>query len=117
MERLRDADQIGSPLAAEVDLYCGPELYALLSLLGDELRFVLITSYARLHEANHRPPEAVAAENVSDGLWIAVSASSHEKCIRCWHRREDVGRSANHPEICARCVDNVEGAGERRRYA
>ncbi|MBI3774559.1 MAG: class I tRNA ligase family protein, partial [Gammaproteobacteria bacterium] len=115
LERLRVAGQIGSGLDAEVDVYCDAELHTALTRLSDELRFVLITSYARVHRASTRPDDAVATER--EGLWIKAKSSAHAKCVRCWHHREEVGRNAQHPELCGRCVENVDGKGEERRYA
>ncbi|MEJ2645830.1 MAG: class I tRNA ligase family protein, partial [Gammaproteobacteria bacterium] len=117
LEKLRVAGGIGASLDAEVDLYCDDELHAQLERLGDELRFVLITSYARVHPAAERPAEAVEADLKTAQLWVQVSTSAHEKCIRCWHHREDVGSHPDHPQICGRCAENVAGSGERRRYA
>ncbi|MDX1253176.1 MAG: isoleucine--tRNA ligase [Gammaproteobacteria bacterium] len=121
LEKLRVAGSIGSSLDAEVDLYCDAGLLNGLGKLEDELRFVLITSYARIHPVAGRPLDAVQAAiaPVAQGgeLWIKVSASQHTKCIRCWHHREDVGSHPDHPEICGRCVENVAGDGEQRRYA
>jgi isoleucyl-tRNA synthetase len=120
LEKLRIAGGIGSGLDAEVDLYGDEALLAPLRRLGDEqgdggeLRFVFITSYARLRPLAACPPEAVATE--VKGLRIAVAPSGHAKCARCWHHREDVGRHAEHPTLCGRCVQNL-GSGERRRYA
>jgi len=116
LERAREKGDIGSPLAAEVDLYCEPELQEALAPLGDELRFLLITSSARVHPVGDRSAAAVATEDGPDGLWIQISQSKYGKCERCWHRREDVGSAPEHPTICARCVDNVDGAGEARRW-
>jgi isoleucyl-tRNA synthetase len=116
LEGLRVAGLIGSSLDAEVDLYCGSELLKTLAQIGDELRFVFITSYARVHAAEPRPEDAPAAESVPD-LWIAVTASPHTKCVRCWHHREDVGSYAEHPQLCGRCVVNVTSTGEERLYA
>ncbi|HEX7964964.1 MAG TPA: isoleucine--tRNA ligase [Gammaproteobacteria bacterium] len=116
LEKLRVDGKIGSSLDAEVDLYCEPELAQDLGGLGEELRFALITSYARVHGDDGRPKDAAAAEEVP-GLWLKVKASEHEKCVRCWHHREDVGQDKNHPGLCARCVSNVTGAGEARKYA
>lgn len=118
LEKLRVADAIGAPLDAEVDVYCAPALFDVVKQLGDELRFVLITSYARLHAADARPANAVPAET-GDGnqAWIVVAASSHGKCVRCRHLRDDVGKHAAHPELCGRCVVNVEGPGESRAIA
>ncbi|MBD3671749.1 MAG: isoleucine--tRNA ligase [Gammaproteobacteria bacterium] len=118
LEALRVAGGIGASLDAEVDLYCGSELYERLLKLEDELRFVLITSYARVHKVE-TPPENGAHVTLSsnDEMWVVVAPSEYTKCVRCWHHREDVGGHADHPELCGRCVDNVEGDGEQRRFA
>ncbi len=115
LEEARKAGAIGSALDAEVDLYCGEQLLEMLARLGDELRFVLITSYVRLHPVAALPAHAAATE--LPGLSVAVAPSDHTKCVRCWHHREDVGSHADHPELCGRCVENVEGPGEARRFA
>lgn len=117
LEKLRVAGSIGSSLDAEVDLYCDPGLLDGLGKLEDELRFLLITSYARPHSLAGRPSDAVQTSLAQGELRVKVSASQHAKCIRCWHHREDVGSHPEHPEICGRCVENVGGGGERRRYA
>ena len=118
LEKLRDAGSIGAPLDAEVDVYCAPDEYARFSALGDELRFFFITSHARVQRIEGAPP-AGAAPAVSTGrggVWIAVKPTSDPKCIRCWQRRPDVGSNPKHPEICGRCVTNVDGPGELRRF-
>jgi len=117
LEKLRVGGEIGSSLDAEVDLYADAETAALLGLLEDELRFVLITSYARVHDATERPDEAVEVDIPGLQLWLRVTPSAHAKCVRCWHHREDVGVNPEHPELCGRCVENVAGDGEQRRYA
>ncbi len=116
MEKLRVDKTIGSSLDAEVDLYCDEPLKAVLTKLGDELRFVLITSEVNLHELSDKPAEAVEIEDMP-GLALTVKASEHTKCVRCWHHRDDVGQNSEHPELCGRCVDNVSGDGEVRHYA
>jgi isoleucyl-tRNA synthetase len=113
LEKLRIAEAIGSSLDAEVDIYCDDPFYTQLAALNDELRFVLITSYARIHHVSSKPESAVA----SNEFWLQVISSPHPKCIRCWHHREDVGSHAKHPQLCGRCVENVTGQGEQRRYA
>ncbi len=115
LEAARKEGAIGSSLDAEVDLYCDGVLSETLSKLQDELRFVLITSYARLHPLSAKPAEAVETE--LDGLSVQVNASSHAKCERCWHHREDVGSDSEHPQICSRCVENIGTVGETREYA
>jgi isoleucyl-tRNA synthetase len=118
LERLRVAGEIGAPLQAEVDVYCSPEQYPRLNALGDELRFLMITSQARVHSVAQPPAQAVPALSVpGGGVSVQVRRTSAPKCVRCWHHREDVGTVAAHPELCARCVDNVTGPGEQRRFA
>jgi isoleucyl-tRNA synthetase len=115
IEQARKAGAVGSSLDAEVDLYGEPALQAVLEKLGDELRFVLITSYARVHAIDEQGADAVATE--VSGLRLAISPSDHAKCPRCWHHREDVGIDSAHPLLCGRCVENVSGSGETRRFA
>lgn len=114
IEQQRNAGLIGAGLEAEVTLYAAGSLYEKLKLLGDELRFVLITSTAKVSPLEN----AADALTVDDGkLKIAVTPSSHNKCARCWHRRADVGSDPAHPDICERCIENVAGQGEQRRFA
>jgi isoleucyl-tRNA synthetase len=113
LEALRDAGTIGSPLEAIVTVYADGSLQTTLKQLGDELRFVFITSDASVEALSAADENAVEG----DGFKVAVSASTHEKCIRCWHRREDVGSVSGHAEICGRCASNVEGSGEQRAFA
>jgi isoleucyl-tRNA synthetase len=118
LERLRTEGAIGAPLEAEVQVLCTQAQAARLSVLGDELRFLLITSAATVQEVTEPPTGAVAAPSVAQsGVWIAVRPTSHPKCVRCWHHRPDLGAHAEHPELCGRCVENVAGAGEVRRFA
>ena len=115
LERVRKDGVIGSGLDAEVTLYCDGELFETLSQLQDELRFVLITSYAEVKPLADKKEQSSATDN--DSLFIDVVASEHDKCVRCWHHRHDVGQSDKHPELCGRCIENVDGAGEDRRFA
>ncbi|MBK1692633.1 isoleucine--tRNA ligase [Ectothiorhodospira mobilis] len=118
LERLRNAGDIGAALDAEVDLYCDAGLEEILGRLGDELHFVLLTSHARVHARAEAPADAVETP-LPDGtpLAVRVSRCPHPKCVRCWHRREDVDADPDHPGLCGRCVSNVAGPGERRRFA
>jgi isoleucyl-tRNA synthetase len=118
LEALRGQGLIGGTLDAVVDVWAEPAVHARLAPLGDELRFALITSEARLHDATARPAHAVPAASVAKaGVYIEVRPSTERKCMRCWHLRPDVGRDPRHPEVCARCAANVEGPGETRRFA
>ncbi|HEN8712384.1 TPA: isoleucine--tRNA ligase [Pseudomonas putida] len=115
LENQRTAKVIGGNLQAEVTLFAEEGLSADLSKLGDELRFVLITSAASVVPFAQAPADAVATE--VEGLKLKVVKSGHAKCGRCWHFRADVGSHPEHPEICSRCVDNLSGSGEVRHYA
>ncbi|WP_010489675.1 isoleucine--tRNA ligase [Pseudomonas sp. S9] len=115
LENQRKEKAIGGNLQAEVTVYGEDSLIADLNKLGNELRFVLITSTASLAPLSAAPADAVETEVA--GLKLKVVKSTHAKCGRCWHHREDVGVNPAHPEICGRCVDNIEGAGEVRHYA
>jgi isoleucyl-tRNA synthetase len=117
LEKLRDAGLIGAPLDARVDVYCTDEEYPRFAALGGELRFLLITSEAQVHRAATPPEGAVPASNTGrSGVWIVAQPTQDAKCVRCWQRRPDVGSVARHPELCSRCVGNIEGPGEKREY-
>ena len=114
MEVMRSDKTIGSSLDAQVDLYCDEKTYQALDQLDDELRFVFISSDARIHPLIDKTDECIEA---LEGVFIKVSKSENEKCVRCWHHREDVGQHAEHVELCGRCIENVAGDGEKREYA
>ena len=115
LEVLRIRNEIGSSLDAEVELYCSPDVFDRLSLLEDELRFVLITSYATVLPESQEHADKLPTE--IEGLELRLKPSDKSKCVRCWHHRADVGINADHPELCGRCVENVDGEGETRLYA
>ncbi len=115
MENLRKEKVIGGGLQAEVTLHADVELADKLARLGDELRFVLITSQAGIAPLDAAGPDSVETE--LPGLKLSIVKSSHSKCARCWHLRPDVGTHAAHPELCGRCIDNIEGPGEVRKHA
>jgi isoleucyl-tRNA synthetase len=115
LERLRAAGDIGAPLEAEVTVYAPAAQAGRFAALRDELRFVLITSQARVVETDSPPISTVPTSE--PGVWIEVQPSVQPKCVRCWHLRSDVGIDPRHPQLCARCVLNVEGPGEERHFA
>jgi len=115
LEAARNSGEIGAGLDAEVTVYCNEPYLRGLRELGEELRFLFITSGARARTLTERP-ESLEPSGL-DGVYVEVDRSPNEKCVRCWHRRPDVGSNAGHPEICGRCVDNIEGGGETRKYA
>ena len=115
IESLRTAGEIGSALDANVTLFADSDQAKLLDTLGDELRFVLITSQASFSSIDQATDSAVGTDIA--GIKVAVNALSDEKCVRCWHRRPDVGTHSAHPELCGRCITNIDGGGETRLHA
>jgi len=110
VEDCRSAGSLGSSLETDVTISVTAETKNLLDKLADELRFVLITSNVCT--------KLIATSLVKhDGFIIEVQNSPHEKCERCWQRREDVNSDPHYPGICRRCVDNIAGNGEVRRFA
>ncbi|MBU2979108.1 isoleucine--tRNA ligase [Alteromonas sp. C1M14] len=115
MEQARKDGLLGGSLEANITLYADQKLSAVLAKLEDELRFVLITSSVVLAPLEDKPDSASAT--AVNGLFIDVVKSTASKCVRCWHHRDDVGTHEAHPELCGRCVTNVDGEGETRQYA
>jgi isoleucyl-tRNA synthetase len=103
LESSRERGEIGSSLQAEIAITAPPPIHEALTSIGEDLRFVMITSAATV-----APGPALS---------IAVTPSSHAKCERCWHYRADVGADATHGTLCGRCVANLYGSGEPRRFA
>jgi isoleucyl-tRNA synthetase len=119
LEKLREAGSIGAPLEAELDVYALPDLARRYQAIGEELRFLTLTSAARVHVVQAAPADAVAAEAgsaVVPGLWLRAGRSGGNKCVRCWHVTPDIGSDAAHPELCGRCAGNVSGRPEVRRH-
>ena len=116
LESLRQDGKIGSGLDAEVTIFTDQKLLDQLSVISNELRFVLITSEASLAPLDEAVGDSVKLAN---GSRIAVQAiaSEHQKCVRCWHHRPEVGSNNTHPELCGRCIENVDGDGEPPRHA
>ncbi len=103
IEVLRADGKVGSSLQANIHIACSESDYALLNSLGQDIRFVFITSKVTLEKG--------------ETLSIRVSASEDAKCERCWHYVSDVGSNTEHPALCGRCISNLFGAGETRVFA
>ncbi|MDV5172192.1 isoleucine--tRNA ligase [Photobacterium rosenbergii] len=115
LEGARKDKVIGGALQAEVTLHASEALAAKLNKLEDELRFVLLTSKAEVVVTDSKPEGAQDTD--VEGLFVTVKASEAAKCDRCWHHVADVGTIEGHEEVCGRCVSNVEGEGEERKFA
>ncbi len=105
LENKRSEGLIGASLQAEVDITANAHDYAVLSSLGDDLRFAFMVSKVTLTQGDTTEPQFV------------IHVSTHEKCDRCWHYTDDVGSNPEHPHICGRCDSNLYGDGEARQYA
>ena len=114
LEPMRANGTIGASLEAELSLYLEPAVAEQLAAVADELHFFFITSVCQLRPAQERPADAVAVPGL--GVWISAVGTHADKCVRCWHYQADVGQHAEHPELCGRCIENVDGHGEDRRH-
>jgi isoleucyl-tRNA synthetase len=103
IETVRGTGAVGSSLQANLAIGAPPEDIALLRSLGEDLKFVFITSAVAVADA--------------PALAVSVTPSAATKCERCWHWRDDVGHDPAYPGLCRRCTDNLHGAGETRRHA
>ena len=115
LEEKRGSGVIGSSLDAYVTIYCSKDLYNILSVLGEELKFIFITSNAFLKniEEINQPninPISISGHN----LYINIENTKNKKCDRCWHKCKTVGENKKYPNICNRCITNVYGKGEIR---
>ncbi|HET6805372.1 MAG TPA: isoleucine--tRNA ligase [Frateuria sp.] len=116
LEGMRKDGRIGASLEANLAIHADPALAERYASAQDELRFFFITSEASLAPLAPRPADAARVELAGGEAWVSATASDAAKCVRCWHRRPDVGSHPEHPELCGRCVENVAGQGETRRW-
>lgn len=118
IEQARNNGLIGGSLEAELQVYTSGQLAEDLKALGDELRFVLITSKVTVNEdAAAAPADAFSAEVGDCKVAFVVTKSQAHKCERCWHYEEGVGQDPEHPTLCPRCIENILCGGEKRRFA
>ncbi|MBE0438848.1 MAG: isoleucine--tRNA ligase [Gammaproteobacteria bacterium] len=108
LEKQRSAGKIKGGLTAEVELFSKQDSlsYKALNKLGDEVKFVFIVSAVTMN----------SVDRDDDGLAIQVKPSEHARCDRCWHQTPEVGHNTTHPELCDRCIENVDGDGESRLF-
>jgi len=116
LERMRKDGQIGASLDAVVTIHADTATQAALAESAAELRFFFITSEVTLSPLEGRPTSAERVELDGAEVYVSATVSEAVKCIRCWQHRADVGANPDHPEICGRCVENVTGQGEDRRW-
>jgi isoleucyl-tRNA synthetase len=112
LEARREAGDIGSSLDARLTIYADGNLRTQLESFGEELRFLFITSAAEVCPGADHPADALAGEK----FWVVAHPEEAAKCVRCWHHRADTGSVAAHPELCGRCVTNLDGSGETRCF-
>ncbi|MEP6633771.1 MAG: zinc finger domain-containing protein, partial [Luteimonas sp.] len=115
LEPMRASGQIGAALDAEIFLDADDAQAHWLRPLTEELRFLFISGDVNLRNGDMRP-EATVVASIEPRVFISAEPSQKQKCIRCWHHRADVGAHTEHPAICGRCISNIEGPGEVRRW-
>lgn len=116
IEQARNDKLVGGSLEAAVTLFAKPELAERLDALQNELRFVLITSDAKIAPLLQADANAQQSELIK-GLQVSLAKADGQKCPRCWHYTTDIGQDTDHPDLCGRCVTNVYGDGEERKFA
>jgi isoleucyl-tRNA synthetase len=114
LEPMRAVGQLGAALQAEVTVYADDAAIASLPETADELRFLFITSQLQLAPLASAPADAIAVEG--SPFKVLAKVSGHGKCVRCWHYSASVGTDAGDPELCGRCIGNIHGPGETRRF-
>ena len=115
IEIARKEKVVGKALEATVTLFAHQDLADKLTLLAEELRFVLITSGASVEVVTEAPADTIATE--VNGLWLRVAQSDGTKCERCWHFTDDIGQNDEYSDLCGRCITNIDGNGEIRQFA
>jgi isoleucyl-tRNA synthetase len=105
LEPMRAGGEIGAALEAEIVLGCAVADQNWLAPLAEELRFLFISGDV-----------AVEAEPDTAEIRVRAVPTEKPKCVRCWHHRAEVGSIAAHPQLCSRCVGNIEGEGEDRQW-
>ena len=117
IEALRTDGAVGGSLEAVVRLFPATDAHrARAAEVEPELRFFFITSDVRLERVGTDLPPTTGETALDGAFHVFVEATHDPKCVRCWHHRPDVGTHASHPELCGRCVANVDGPGEVRHW-
>ncbi len=99
LEKARAEKTIGAAVEAKLSLTVGdPALFEILQSHADELRYLLIVSEVTL-----------SLDPAQAGIQVVVQPASGHKCVRCWNYSTHVGESAEHPELCERCVGALAG--------
>lgn len=104
LEPMRANGVIGAALDAEITVAADAATAGRWQPLAEELRFLFISGDVTVTPAS------------TDDIFVSAQPTSKPKCVRCWHHRDDVGADPRHPQLCGRCVSNVEGPGEDRRW-
>jgi isoleucyl-tRNA synthetase len=113
---MRNDGLLGAALEAKLVIHADAAVQARYAEMADELRFFFIVSELELAPLTPRPDAAVQVAIDGAEVWLSASVSSASKCVRCWHRRSDVGSHPEHPELCDRCISNIETSGEDRHW-
>jgi len=112
IEDARNKEIIGSSLEVKLEIFCEKDIKNLLDKFSSELRFIFITSEVKVSDIGQE-----GNDSAIQGMRVQVKKTNHQKCVRCWHSRPEVGTIKGHESICQRCYDNVKGNGEIRIFA
>ncbi len=104
LEPMRANGAIGAALEAEITVAADAQTAARWQPLAEELRFLFISGDVTVTAAS------------TDDIFVSAQPTTKAKCVRCWHHQASVGSDPRHPELCSRCVSNIEGPGEQRRW-
>ncbi|VFP88418.1 isoleucine--tRNA ligase [Candidatus Erwinia haradaeae] len=115
IEQARSHQEIGSTLETNIILYTNQSLANKLTRLHDELHFIFLASSSEVLELDNAPYNAYQS-HIIENLKIVVRKASGKKCLRCWHRTQDIGINSKYSDICGRCIQNIDGDGEKRKF-
>lgn len=104
LEKKRNSNLIGSSLDAKIYIQTqDSELRRILKVNLAELRRVFIVSQIYWMETDRQGSETI------EQLVVSVEKAEGAKCERCWNYSVHVGTSTEHPSLCERCLDAIEG--------
>jgi isoleucyl-tRNA synthetase len=122
LEKFRQSKVIGKSLEAKLDLIGNSKALVEAPLNKDNLRELLNVSQLQVHfkTPTYVPTDKPLPDTRLDRLnlrlkseffgelEVSVSKADGQKCARCWHWETDIGRNAEHPTLCGRCVEAVK---------
>ncbi|MFI4846951.1 MAG: isoleucine--tRNA ligase [Candidatus Makana argininalis] len=106
---------INSSLESCIILHAKPYIYNILKKLGNEIKFIFLTSKVLLSNYDNSDFNSIKCENI-EGLKINIIKIKGKKCPRCWHFENNNNYKKKYSDICKRCILNTLGSGEKRKF-